>query len=316
MAAINVLFTYNYGEEAFKSISSLGFVVDYCPEGKVHDFPNLDQVEVLVCYNPFQLLKLDQLPRLKYIFLSSAGVDQLPKAEVIARQVVVTNNKGGYSKPISEWIIWTLLSIYKNGSQFYGNKRIKQWLLSTDVYELTDKNIGILGTGSIGTECAKRLEGFEVNRIGYNTTGLNKEPFEITYKVDRLLETIGDLDALIITVPYTEKTHYLITKTYLDKMKPSSVLINVSRGAIVNEQDLLRKLEEGHFLGVGLDVFEEEPLPSSHPFWIHERVYITPHNSWVSEKRNVKRFQMLHENFKRLSLGETLVNIVNLEKGY
>lgn len=313
---MKVLFTYDYGAAAFQRVEALGYEVFYCPEKLVHDFEALDQMEILVCYNPFERLELHRLKALKYIFLSSAGVDQVPKEEALSRGIRVTNNRGGYSVPIGEWVVWTILSIYKNAKYFYGNQLKHKWALSTEVFELSDKKVGIIGTGSIGQACAQRLSGFGVECIGFNTSGRPAPNFDTTYAIEQLAQIVAACDILLVTVPYTEKTHGLIGEGILEAMRDQSVLINVSRGPIVVEAALLKALEAGKFLGVGLDVFDQEPLPEDHGLWQFERVYLTPHNSWVSERRNERRFETLMTNFKRLSEGASLVNEVDLKRGY
>lgn len=314
---MKLLMTYDYGVQAMAEIRALGHEVLYIKESELetskHD---LSDIEVLVCYNPFKELDLDVMPALRYILLSSIGIDQLPAERVTARNLVVTNNRGGYSKPMGEWIVWNLLSAFKNSAWFYNQQRNKEWKITTDVLELVGKTIGFLGTGTIAQEAAKRLSGFEVRRIGLNTHGKPHESFDQVYSADDKLELARCCDAVVIALPQTAHTEHFVDQEFMDHMKPDAVLINISRGAVLDEAALLMALGKERFRSVHLDVFDQEPLPKDHPLWGIDRVHITPHNSWISEQRNNRRFELILENLRRLADGRQLLNIVDVRRGY
>ncbi|PHS28507.1 MAG: dihydrofolate reductase [Alkaliphilus sp.] len=276
----------------------------------------VNDAEVLICYNPFRTLDIGKMPKLKWIQLTSIGIDQVPKGQIEERKIALTNNKGGYSIPMGEWIVLKMLEVYKNSFSFYKQQENKKWEMRKDVYELFNKKILFIGTGTIAKEAAKRLSGFQVNICGVNTTGRKVEHFRECFKMGKLKEVIKEADVIVITIPYTEKTHHLVNAELLDLMKKNSVLINVSRGNIVDEVALLDSLNKDHFLGVALDVFEEEPLPKKSALWDFKRVLITPHNSWMSEMRNERRYSTIYENMKRYADGSELINSVDLSKGY
>lgn len=314
---MKLLMTYDYGQEAMTAIKELGYDVLYIKESELEKADvALDDVEVMVCYHPFGSLRLTEMTSLKYILLSSIGIDQLPSEDVIRQKIIVTNNKGGYSKPMGEWIVWSLLSGFKNCDYFFEQSRKHQWKLTTDVLEMTGKTIGFLGTGTIAQEASKRLLGFEVKRIGMNTTGSPNPEFDEVLSTEDKLELAARCDAVVVVLPHTSKTTNFVDKAFLSAMKNDAVLINVSRGAVLDESALLNELNQGKFRSVHLDVFETEPLPPDHPFWSTDRLHITPHNSWISEKRNSRRFDLIYENLKLLSKGEELLNVVDVIRGY
>jgi len=314
---MKLLMTYDYGPQAMAEIQALGHDLLYIRESELgtteHD---LRDIEVLVCYNPFKNLDLDAMPALRFILLSSIGIDQLPVEEVLSRNIMVTNNRGGYSKPMGEWIVWNLLSAFKNSDWFYEKQKQREWKITTDVLELVGKTVGFLGTGTIAQEASKRLSGFEVKRIGLNTHGKSHEAFDQVLSAEDKLELAACCDAVVIALPQTAKTEHFVDSTFLACMKPDAVLINVSRGVVLDEAALLRTLEQGHFRSVHLDVFDQEPLPRDHPLWDIERVHITPHNSWISEQRNNRRFELILENLRRLADGQPLINVVDVRRGY
>jgi len=313
---IKALFTYDYGEEKMNQVRELGYEVILRPERGLVCDSEIETAEVMVCYSPFETLDTRLMTRLKWIQLSSIGVDQVSKAAVQEKNVTVTNNRGGYSVPMGEWIVHKILEIYKQSRFFYQMQQLRHWKLSTDILELQDKRIGFIGTGTIAQEAAKRLKPFGVQMIGFNNSGRNVRPFDECFPVRMLDHWIHRFDILVIAVPSTESTYHLINRARLRKMKDTAVLVNVSRGSVVDEKSLAEQLKEGRFLGIALDVFESEPLPTDHPFWANERVLVTPHNSWVSEKRNDRRFEMILENLKRYVDRQPLLNIVDLDRGY
>ncbi|MEJ8554683.1 phosphoglycerate dehydrogenase [Tepidibacter sp. Z1-5] len=313
---MKVLFTYNYGKEKMNKIKELGYEIVYMNEKEVCNNENINDIDVLVCYNPFEKIDMEQFKKLKLIQLSSIGIDQAPIDYIKRNNIILSNNKGGYSIPIGEWIILKILEIYKKSWNFYENKENKIWKINTDLLELYNKNVGFIGTGTIAIEGAKRLQGFGVNVYGLNTNGRDVEHFDKCFSIDYMDKFLSKCDVIVVSIPYTKKTHHLIDAKVIDKMKDKCVLINIARGSIINELDLIDKIKQGKFLGVALDVFEQEPLPKESTLWNLDNVILTPHNCWISENRNNRRFEVIYENLKRFKNNEELMNIVNLSKGY
>jgi phosphoglycerate dehydrogenase-like enzyme len=307
--------TYDYKDKV-QLIQNLGYEVYVCPEQEAYLFPHLLDIDLLVCYNPFETLKLSQLPKLKGIFLSSIGIDQLPKEEIIDRGIQVANNRGGYSPAIAEWIVFRLLEIYKLGRLFDNQQKNRRWKLQTGIEEISDKTICFVGAGSIATKTAILLKAFGPKLLALNASGKPVEGFEEVLPITELQGVLPICDVLILTVPYTEKTHHLIAKQELNRMKDHAVIINVSRGKLLDEAALIDCLMHGKFKGVALDVFDEEPLADHHPLWQFEHVFISPHNSWVSQFRNERRFETLYANMKAFMQNESLLTPVDVQKGY
>jgi phosphoglycerate dehydrogenase-like enzyme len=313
---VKVLFTYHYGEDKMSEIKALGYEVVYISEKKVENGPQVDDAEILCCYNPFDRIDITRMPALKWIQLSSIGIDQVPKTDVVDRGVILTNNRGGYSIPMGEWVVGKWLEIYKESRRFYEQQREKTWRLSTEVRELHGKRVGFLGTGTIASESAKRLAGFEVERIGFNTSGHGAEHFDACYPLDQLEAHLPLLDTIVVALPSTPATRHFLDERRLGLMRDDAVLINIARGEIIDEAALIETLQKGKFLGVALDVVTEEPLAEDSPLWDFDRVLITPHNSWISEMRNERRFALIKENLRRFMADEPLMNVVDIERGY
>ena len=313
---MKVLFTYDYGKEQMEILRSLGYEVMYIYENQVANSPEVDDVDVLVCYNPFNKLDITKMKNLKWIQLSSIGIDQAPIEYIKENNIKLTNNKGGYSIPMGEWIVLNILQIYKNSMTFHEKQKRKKWKTDMQILEIYQKTIGFIGTGTIAVEAAKRLQGFGVNLVGLNTDGRDVLFFKKCFAMEEMNQFLQMCDVVVLSIPYTEKTHHLINEERLRMMRDDSVLINISRGSIVDEKALIEEIGNGKFLGVALDVFEEEPLSKLSPLWDFPNVYITPHNSWVSEMRNSRRYKVNYENLRRFINNEELLNLIDFEKGY
>lgn len=313
---MKVLFTYNYGEEKMKAVADLGYDVLYVNEKEVTNSDKISEIDVLVCYNPFSRLDISELKQLKWIQLSSVGIDQLPKQKVKDQKIIVTNNRSGYSIPMGEWIVMKILEMLKNSKEFYSKQSQRKWQIDTSLLELYNKTICFVGTGSIASEAAKRLKGFDVNIIGINTKGRNVEYFDRCFSISEMNIALSQADVIVLSVPYTKETHHIINENNIGSIKKGAFLVNIARGSIIKEAALIQALQQGSIRCAALDVFDEEPLPEHSPFWQLDNVIITPHNSWMSEARNERRYNITYENLKRYITGESLMNIVDIDKGY
>lgn len=313
---MKILFTYDYGQEKMMAVSELGYELIYVNEKVISNSNEISDIDILVCYNPFEKLDISLLKRLKWIQLSSIGIDQVPKQKVKEQAIILTNNKSGYSIPMGEWIVMKTLELLKNSKDFYRKQSERKWQIDTSILELYSKTVCFIGTGSIASEAAKRLQGFDANIIGINTTGRNAEYFDTCYPMSMLNHAISQSDIVVASIPYTKDTHHLINKNNLSLFKNGASLINISRGSVIDEAALAEALKRGKLRGAALDVFEEEPLSKDSPLWELDNVIITPHNSWISEMRNERRYNIIYENLKRFINGETLKNVVDIDKGY
>ncbi len=313
---MKVLFTYNYGEEKMKAVSALGYELEYIAEKDITYTKEIADIDALVCYNPFDDMDISALRQLKWIQLSSIGIDQLPREKVLEQGIIVTNNKSGYSIPMGEWIVMSILQLLKNSRELFGRQSKKSWKTDTTILELYQKTICFIGTGSIAFEAAKRLQGFDARIIGINTTGKGVEYFDECHPMKELENILSQADVVVVSIPGTKETHHLLNENNIGAIKKGACLVNIARGSIIKESALADALAKGHLRGAALDVFEEEPLPESSSLWALDNVIITPHNSWISELRNERRYNITYENLKRFISGEKLMNVVNIDKGY
>lgn len=313
---MKVLFTYDYGHEAREQIRALGYQVEYFDEKNIATYEDFESVEIMACYKPFDKVDLRKFKNLKLILLSSIGIDQVPVELIEEMGIVVCNNNGGYSIPIGEWIVMKTMELMKHSKGMYSNQSKGIWQMDTGAEELYNKEILFLGTGTIAHEAAKRLQGFGVKLVGLNTTGKAKEFFHECYPISDVKSLLPRAKIVVVTLPYTKKTHRLFNKELIDLMDENSYLINIARGSIIDEPYLIKVLEEKGIKGAALDVFEEEPLPVDSRLWALENVVLTSHNCWISEKRNERRFNTIRINLENYFEDKALLNVVDLERGY
>ncbi|MCK8059941.1 MULTISPECIES: NAD(P)-dependent oxidoreductase [unclassified Fusibacter] len=313
---MHVVMTYDYGKEVIDEIESLGYSVEIVPESGITEEMDFSRAEVLICYDPFGRMNLSTLTNLKLIMLSSVGVDQVPEKLSSREGLIITNNRGGYSPPMGEWIVMMLLVGVKRAYPLIVQSLNRIWKIDTQVEELTDKQILFLGTGSIAQEAIKRLKGFGAYTIGMNRSGHYVEGFDKVIGKDQVDEYIKNADALVLCLPQTVHTEQFMDSYRLSLMKDDAILINISRGSVLDERALEEELLKGKFRFVALDVTKEEPLNSDSSLWTYDQVLITPHNSWVSEHRNSRRLEVIMKNLKRFTAQGDLINTVDIERGY
>lgn len=276
----------------------------------------LDEIGFVVGSQQLIPLPWEQLINVKAVLLKSVGIDYLPLDILERNHVILTNNRGAYATPIGEFIIYNMLQIAKQNGFFYDNQREHQWKFSNKLEGLSGKSVLFLGTGTIAIEAAKRLESFEMDIYGYNTSGKRVAPFQRIITESSLKKELANMDYLVFCLPSTKDTEYFFNEKMLQHIKPGVKIINISRGNVIDENALIRGLEEKLVGGAALDVFEEEPLDKNSPLWEMDQVYLTPHNSFYSDGNQERQFLTILENLKRYKEGKEFINIVNYRKGY
>jgi len=298
---------FNYSNSQIKAIKSLGYEIIFVQDERIPLNETLtpmeiETIEAAVCNGLFLFNDIEQFKNLKFIQLTSAGMDRVPLDYIKSHGIQFASARGVYSVPIAEWVILKILEIYKKSKQFYQNQNEHKWQKQRDLLELSDKTAVIIGFGSIGVEIAKRLKAFGVRVLAVDTRETGKteaDLIEELFSPDDLEIVIARGDIIILTAPLTEQTNHMINAKTIGIMKDTAVLINVSRGGLINEEDLINALNHGKFLGVALDVFENEPLPNENPLWDVERVILTPHNSFVSDQVNARLFKKIISNLEQ-----------------
>jgi len=260
-----------------------------------------EEIEGVICNCLFLHHPIEKFLSLKYIQLTSAGFDRVPMNYMQAHGITIYNARGVYSIPMAEFAVSGVLQLFKQSKYFYENQKKHVWEKNRGILELYGKVICIVGCGSVGTECAKRFQAFGCKVIGVDLYPRQDSAYEKMHSLSDLDNCLECADIVVLTLPLTEETKYIINKTRLEKMKKGSVLVNIARGAVVDEQALLKTLD-GKLLGAVLDVFEEEPLSTQSLLWGKENVIITPHNSFVGEGNGERLFKIILENLIKVGI--------------
>ena len=248
---------------------------------------------------------------LKWIHTSSIGVDALLTDAIIESGLVVSTSRNVCERPIAEWVLAVLLLFAKDLRRTLDYQREANWV-HRETESLLGRRVLLLGPGPVGRETALLLQaaGMVVDVVGRRAR-VDPELGTI-HTIDDLDQLLPEADDVVLALPLTEATRGLIDAGRLALMRPGARLVNVGRGAVVVEEALLASAREGHLGAAALDVFEQEPLPSDHPFWTMDNVLVSPHMSgdlvgWRG--RVVDRFAA---NLRRWTAGEPLVDVVDL----
>jgi D-2-hydroxyacid dehydrogenase (NADP+) len=239
--------------------------------------PFMPSADVLLSFGP--MLKdevFSDTPKLKWIQALGTGVDGVIDQPSLSPDVVITNIRGIHGEPVSEAALMAMLALSRRlpDSVRYQDKR--SWTRWPP--RLIDgKTVGIYGVGLIAEALAPRCAALGMTVVGFTSTKRDLPGFDRMHLRSELIAVAKELDYLVLLVPYSEETRHSIDARVFAAMKPTSYLVNLARGGIVDEDALMRALEGGQIAGAALDVFQEEPLPAEHPLWTTKNVIITPH---------------------------------------
>jgi phosphoglycerate dehydrogenase-like enzyme len=292
---------FNYSEEQIDKLKMLGYDILFVQDERIALQIDSSDVDAIVCNSLFLYNDIKKFKNLKIIQLTSSGVDRVPINYIKENGIILYNAKGVYSIPMAEWAILKILEVYKKSKQFYESQTKHKWKKQHNLLELTNKTVSIIGYGSVGSEIAKRLVPFGVKIIGVGRGKVEADFLDEYRTIEDLDEVLSISDIVILTIPHTEKTRHLINAHRIKILKDDATLINVARGGIIDEMALVNALQSGKFLGIALDVFEEEPLSQQSPLWDFERVIVSPHNSFNSDKINNRLFNLILSNLKKNS---------------
>ncbi|SES90169.1 Phosphoglycerate dehydrogenase [Oceanobacillus limi] len=279
----------------------------------------LKKAEIVARWNKtIEPIILEKNTNLKWIQTWSAGVNSLPLEALQKRNVSITSANGVHAYPISETIFALMLGLTRKIHTYVRQQLNKTWDNANLKHEIHEKTIGIIGVGAIGQETAKIAKAFGMNVLGVRRSGVLTKYVDQMYTPDQLEEILPQCDIVVITLPLTEETTNLFAAEQFKQMKDSAILINIGRGQIVVEDDLIQALQNNEIAGAGLDVFATEPLPEDSPLWNMENVIVTPHTAGATEyytDRVIK--DIFIPNLKRyIQDGELGINVVDYEKGY
>jgi phosphoglycerate dehydrogenase-like enzyme len=266
---------------------------------------------------------LRRAPRLEWVQARNAGAgEQLREALELApeeaRRVTVTTSSGVHAGPLAEFALFGLLAFAKDLPTLLADQRERHWPSDQrPVGELRDRTLLIVGLGEIGSETARLAQAFGMRVLAVKRNASGSVPHvDELHPASQLPALVTQADAIVVTLPLTDATRGLLDADTLAAVKPGAVLVNVGRGAVIDEAALVARLQDGTLAGAALDVFAEEPLPRDSPLWGLDNVIVSPHNVALVEAEEARVVDLFIDNLRRRRAGEPLRNELDPEVLY
>jgi phosphoglycerate dehydrogenase-like enzyme len=296
----------------------------------------VDDVEVLLrgwlVAEAFDRL-LAHAPHLTWVHSATSGVERALTPAALARDVMVTNARGVFSRPIAEHVLLMILAVSRHLPELLELQRERTWQ-PLEGRELRELTVGIVGYGSLGRSVASLASAFGARVIALRRRAADagagagqaqpddEDGFPFEPRVDRVVgpdrlhELLRESDIVVLAAPLTPETEGMIDEAAVAAMKKDAWLINVARGRLVDDTALVRALRDNRIGGAALDTFRDEPLPPASPYWELQNVILTPHTAWSSARVLDRSIDLFCDNLVRFSRGEPLRNVVDPAAGY
>ncbi len=259
---------------------------------------------------------LDAAPLLRWHHAPNAGVNHILTPKYLERDLILTNGAGVHGIPIAEFVITYLLAYSKQLPSLYQLQNEHNWQRGLPIQELFEKTLLIIGAGGIGQEIAVRAKAFGMRIFGSSRHPKPLPNFDKVVGVNEWKKLLPQSEFVVIATPLTPETKGMIDVETLRLFRPDSYLINIARGAIVDESALTNALRENWIAGAALDTVFTEPLPAESPLWTLPNVFITPHCSGNSPRVKERTLALFLDNLTRYRQGKSLRNVVDKNAGY
>lgn len=336
--SLNILITVQFDDKQLKELGGLA------PNLKVESHPLSQGMELheelwkeaQILYTFRALPQPEQAPNLRWVQFHSAGIEEHLDAPILQQvNVQATTLSGANAPQVAEHAMALMLGLGHHLPGIFADQSLSKWPTQrSERYlprELMGSTVGIVGYGNIGQRLARMLQSFGVTILASKRNLINDGTQD--YQVDSQGDPGADLvhrlypgkalrtmlkecDFVVVTLPLTSETRGMLGSKQLEALKPSALLVDVSRGGVVDHSALIQALQKRQLAGAALDVFPEEPLPSDSPLWEMPNVIISPHVAGLSPHYVARAFTLFKENLRRYLAGEELLNKINLERGY
>ncbi len=333
---IKVLVTAPFPAPLMDKIKSVSTEMDVeqwpLPDGRWPDDKTTD-AEIYYALNTAPSPNL--APNLRWVQTHSAGIDRLLNTPLWDSDIAITSTSGIHAPNMAQYAMTQILTWAHRVPNWFKYQKLGKWPQGRwDKFlpdELRGRTLGIVGYGSIGREVARLAKAFGMRILvskrdarhpedsGYAMLGTGDprgDLPDLIYPGEATRSMLAKCDYIVITLPLTARTRHFFDESVFKEMKSNAFLVNVGRGGLINEKDLVKALKKGWIAGAGLDVFETEPLPNESPLWTMENVILTPHISGLTPQYDERATDLFAENLRRYLAGESLLNLVNREEGY
>ncbi len=301
------------------------FITNVAPQASIittdlkHAAEQLPDCEILVAWGFNNIQPIYGLAKnLRWIHALTAGVEFLLFPETQNSPVLISNSKGIHGIPMAEHVLGMMLSFTRRLPLLQQQQQKHLWQRPPidELQEINGKTMAVVGLGAIGHEIARKAKAMDMRVIAAKRE-MTQEPFvDRLYRPEQLLEMLAEADFVVVALPLTDATNGLFGREQFAAMKTSAYFINVSRGAVVQEEPLLECLKAGRIAGAGLDVFVEEPLPETNPFWDLPNVIITPHLAAISPVYLDRAVKLFADNLSRYIADKPLLTPIDKIRGY
>ena len=275
-------------------------------------------VDATVIFGRFNRELFGLATKLRWVQTLGAGVDGVLFPELVQSDILLTSEKGYVGAHLAEQAFALLLAITRGVARAIRERTWdNKWSIRSECWELTDRTLGIVGFGGTGREVARRGKAFGMRVIAVDPETVAPTPdVDAIWGMDAFERLLNESDAVVICAPLTPATRGMFNLAAFRQMKPSAILINVTRGPIVDEGALIEALQTGLIAAAGLDVTPIEPLPPDHPLWRLENVVITPHVAGASPLRTDRAIDLFCRNLVAFRKGLPIESVIDKVKGY
>ena len=282
-------------------------------EEQLAEAPDVD-----IIFGSFSRPLFEASKNLKWVQTEGAGIDNILFDEFVESPIVLTSAKGTVGTHLADHTWALLLGLLRGVGRAVRERTWENRMsIRRETWELGGKTLGIIGLGGTGVEVARRAGGFGMEVIAIDPEDVPKPDFvREVWKTERFHDLLEQSDAVSVCCPNTRQTRGLFNREAFRHMRPHALLINVTRGPIIDPEALLEALDQGLIGGAGLDVTSPEPLPADSPLWDHPHVIITPHASGGSPLRLDRTIDLFCENLRRFTDGRPLLSVIDKHKGY
>lgn len=273
---------------------------------------------ILVCSAPHEVVEpvFKMAPRVRWVHSLAAGVERLLFPALVASPTPLTNGRGAFSATLAEWVMAAVLFFAKDLRRLVEAQRGARWD-PFEIERLAGRTLGVVGFGSIGRTTARRARAFDMKVLAMRRNAAATDPdADDVLPPERLHELLSRSDYVLLAAPLTAETRGLMDAAALAAMSPAAVLINVGRGAVVDEAALVDVLRQRRIRGAALDVYAHEPLPPGHPLYGLDNALLSPHTADQYDGWREAAADVFLENLARFRAGRELLNPVDKTLGY
>ncbi len=278
----------------------------------------LGQADIIFDFDPTHRPDLPDLaPNVRWLQATSAGIGQFIRNQKYDQRLpntIFTTGSGTHARPLADFCLMSMLVFAKRLNQILDSQRRKHWERYAGT-ELGGRTLCVVGVGNIGAEVARLAKAMDMYVIGVKRTVAGIDPASLhldeLYGPEHLHTVLQRAEYLVLITPHTDETEHMIGADELALLPKGAVLINIGRGALIDQPALIAALQSGQLGGAALDVFAEEPLPQASPLWDMPNVLVSPHSGSTSDRENERLTDLFCENLRRFLAEEPLLNVLN-----